>query len=241
MGIAVALEGGAAPVFRPRTAAARSKLSRRQLEQAAVGGDPTPPDVTRGEVELPPRVQVMCCHCHVPEVRCRDSQRRMEAATCLQDEMDTATCPEDEMDTATCPENEMDTATCPEDDATCPEDDAEAAMCPEDDAEAATCPEKVRHGGVRRDLLRQRLQDRGGHAGAQPCMGRPSVRTRFPTTMWRSRSAAVLRCPQPYLCTIVRNISFCKLCRALASHSPDSATNGSKGQVSSTIISFLYL
>ena len=43
------------------------------------------------------------------------------------------------------------------------------------------------------------------------------VRTRFPTTMWRSRSAAVLRCPQPYLCTIVRNISFCKLCRALAS------------------------
>ena len=38
------------------------------------------------------------------------------------------------------------------------------------------------------------------------------------------------------LCTIVRNISSCFLFHALASHSPDSATNGSKGQVSSTII-----
>ena len=34
---AVALEGGAAPVFRPRAAAVRSKLSRWQLEQAVVG------------------------------------------------------------------------------------------------------------------------------------------------------------------------------------------------------------
>ena len=59
--------------------------------------DPTPPDVTRGEVQLPPRVQVTCCHRHVPEVRCRDSQRRMEAATCLQVKMDAAYRIEEDM------------------------------------------------------------------------------------------------------------------------------------------------
>ena len=56
-------------------------------------------------MQLPPRVQVTCCHRHVPEVRCRDSRRRMEAATRLQEEMEAATRLQDEMDTATCPED----------------------------------------------------------------------------------------------------------------------------------------
>jgi len=54
---------------------------------------------------------VTCCHRHVPEVRCRESPRRMEAATCLQVEMDAATCPEDDAEAATCPEDDAEAAT----------------------------------------------------------------------------------------------------------------------------------